>query len=146
MKQRHSTSAKAQAIIAKLATPALIQDLGPLAARFVLALRLIALHERVGRDPVPELAVRLGSLDIAAKALSLSQVISSTWPDNIHISRFCCHMLTHDEQTIGALIASVAERDRDAFNANLEGLIRPSRVELLWEAVLSLIVAEASAA
>jgi hypothetical protein len=31
-------------------------------------MRLIALHERVGRDHVPELALRLGGVEVATKA------------------------------------------------------------------------------
>lgn len=75
---RHQTpSTSAAGIIAQLATPPRVEALGPIAGRFIHALRLIALHERMGRDPVPELAVRLGSVEVAAKALILTHAISA---------------------------------------------------------------------
>ena len=135
-------STTAIATIARLAAPPRVCEFGPIAGRFIHALRLIALYDRAKRDPVPELATRLGSLDIAAKALAFSQAITSTWPENIHVSRFCCGMLSHDEATIGALIDSAARHDRDAFAATAAGLIRPDRVERLWEPALALITSE----
>lgn len=132
------------ALIQELAEPVTLSMLGPIAKRFIYSLRLIALHDRVKRDPVPELTVRLGSVEIAAKSLALSQTVAATWPENIHISRFCCQRLTHDEATIGALIDCAGQRDRPGFEAEVEGLIRPERVHRLWEGVLALIGAEAN--
>ena len=128
-----------------LMEPPRLETLNPIAERFIYSLRLIALHERVKRDPVPELAVRLGGVDIAAKSLALCQAIAATWPENTHVSRFCCQRLTHDEATIGALINQAWSRDRDGFEAEIAGLIRPQRVNRLWEATLDLVMSEASA-
>lgn len=131
-------------ILEDLQTPATLLTLGPIAARFIYSLRLIALHERVKRDPVPELAMRLGGFDSAAKSLAFSQAIASTWPENVRVSRFCCQRLTPDEATIGALIERAYGRDRPGFGAQVEGLIRPERVHRLWDGALALIAAEAS--
>ncbi len=128
--------------VKQLAAPSSIESLGPLGARFVYSLRLIALHDRAKRDPIPELAARLSSVEAAAKALALAQAISSVWPENIHISRFCCSLLSHDERTIGILIDSAAQCDRAAFEESIRGLIRPERMPILWEAVLGLVAAE----
>lgn len=130
------------AILARLAEPARLSQLGVIAARFVVSLRLIALHERVKRDPVPELAASLGGVEIAAKSLILSQAIASVWPETIHISRFCCQRLTHDEATIGALVERAWRRDLTGFEQQVEGLIRPERVHRLWDAALALALAE----
>ncbi|MFM7403338.1 MAG: hypothetical protein ACKO1N_04420 [Erythrobacter sp.] len=73
-------TAAIRSIIAALAAPPRAERLGPVASRFVHALRLIAVHERVGRDPVPELAVRLGSVEVAAKALILAQAMPPRRP------------------------------------------------------------------
>ena len=135
-------SATTQDIIARLAVPPRVETLGPIGGRFVHALRLIALHERVGRDPVPELAVRLGSVEIAAKALILSQAISASWSENIHVSRFCCRLLSHDEVTIGGLVDAAARRDRCDFEEALVGLVRPERWHRLWDSALALVAAE----
>jgi hypothetical protein len=142
MFQHRPPFATAQDVIAALSVPPRLEMLGPIAGRFVHALRLIALHERAGRDPVPELAVRLGGVEIAAKALILSHGITASWPENIAVSRFCCRLLTHDEATIGAFIDAAAHRDRAGFEAALTGLVRPERMHRLWEGTLALVAAE----
>ena len=123
-----------------------MSDQHPLAARFLYSLRLIAIHEQAKRDPVPELATRLGSVETAAKALVLAQAIKTTWPEDIHLSRFCCGMLTHDEATIADMIEGASSRDREKFEASIDGLIRPDRTHRLWDAVLGLVMAEIRAA
>lgn len=138
----HLSPATAQNIIAALAAPQRVEALGPIAARFVHALRLIALHERMGRDPVPELAVRFGGVEIAAKALILAQAISANWPENIYVSRFCCGLLSHDEATIGAFVDAAAQGHREAFEGALTGLIRTDRMHRLWSDALALVAAE----
>jgi hypothetical protein len=135
-------NAAARQTIAALAEPPRIEWLGSVAGRFIHALRLIALHERLDRDPVPELAVKLGGLEIAAKALILAHEISAVWPENIPVCRFCCRLLSHDEATIGALVDSAASANRSDFEAAVTGLIRADRAPRLWEAALALAAAE----
>ncbi|MEO0590666.1 MAG: DNA-directed RNA polymerase subunit beta' [Pseudomonadota bacterium] len=136
----------ASRVIENLAKAPRIETLGPIAARFIFSLRLIALHERARRDPVPELTARLGSVEIAAKALALSQAVTATWPEDIHVSRYCCERLTHDEATIGAVIDCAVTRNRLGFEQQLHGLVRPTREGRLWDAVFALVVAEMHAA
>lgn len=142
MSQHRTPSASAQQVVAALGVMPRVDGLGPIAARFIHALRLIALHERFGRDPVPDLAVRLGGVEVAAKALILSQAIAASWPENICVSRFCCGLLSHDEVTIGGFIEAAAHRDRAGFEAMLAGLVRPERMHRLWEGALALVGAE----
>jgi len=146
MKHSRSPSAASKAIVAKLAEPARIASLGPVAARFIYSIRLVALHERRSRDPVPELASRLGSLDLAAKSLAMAHTIRSVWPEDIHVLRFCCGLMSHDEATIGALIDSAHARNREQFGRAVEGLVRPDRAHRLWDAAQDLVVAELGAA
>lgn len=138
----HTPSATTRNIIAALAVPPRIETLGPIGARFLHALRLIALHDRLGRDAVPELAAKLGSVEVAAKALILAQAIAASWPESIAVTRFCCRLLTHDEATIGAFVDAAARGDRAVFEAALEGLIHADRTHCLWELALSLTEAE----
>lgn len=142
MPGRHNSFATASCTIAALAVPPRIETLGPIAGRFLHALRLIALHSRLGCDPVPELAVKLGSVDVVAKALILAEAIASSWPENITVSRFCCSLMSHDEATIGAFVDAAACGDRACFEAALSGLIRADRTHRLWEAALALTAAE----
>jgi hypothetical protein len=146
MSRSHPHSTAAKNIIAALAASPRVERLGPIAGRFLHALRLIALHEKMGRDPVPELAIRLGGVEIAAKALILAHTISASWPENIHVSRFCCRLMSHDEATIAAFVDAAAEGDRTGFEAALTGLIRPERMHRLWEGALALAAAELRAA
>ena len=139
-------SATAQKTIAALATSPRVEALDPIGGRFVHALRMIALHERVGRDPVPELAVRLGSVEVAAKALILAQTISASWPENIHVSRFCCRLMSHDEATIGVFVDAASRGDRVGFENLLTGLVRPERMSRMWQGALALAAAEMRAA
>lgn len=132
----------ARKVIAALAVPPRVERLGPIAGRFIHALRLIAVHDRMARDPVPELANRLGSVDVAAKALILAQAIAAIWPENIAVSRFCCRLLSHDEATIGAFVDAAAQGDRRGFEAALHGLVRADRAHRLWEGALALAAAE----
>ena len=142
MHHQHSPSDTAQNIIAGLAVPPRVETLGPIGGRFIHAMRLIALHERNGRDPVPELAVRLGGVGVAAKALMLAHAVSATWPENIHVARFCCRLLSHDEATIGAFVDAAAHGDRVGFEDVLTGLIRADRIHRLWDSALALAAAE----
>lgn len=146
MSHSHTPTAATKATIAELAQPRTVDTVHPIAARFVYSLRLIALHQRAKRDPIPELAIRLNSVNVGAKTLSLSQSISAFWPEAIHVSRFCCCKLTHDEMTIANMIEGAVARDREEFERAGEGLIRPNRMSRLWDNVLELVVAELSAA
>jgi len=145
MSQNRSSQSTSRAVIAQLAQPSRLADQHPVAARFIYALRLIALHDNARRDPVPELAARLGGVEIAAKALALAQAVKCTWPEDVHVSRFCCGLLSHDEATISAMIGCAVERDPSGFDATVKGLIRPDRIDRLWECVLDLATAELGA-
>jgi hypothetical protein len=133
---------KTRNIIAGLATPPPLTTLGPIAGRFIHALRMIAFYERIGRDPVPDLAARLDSIDVAAKALILTQALAATWPEKITVKRSCCRYLSHDEATIGAFVDAAARGDRKGFEAAIDGLIRADRAHRLWEGALALVAAE----
>ena len=45
-----------------------------------------------------------------------------------------------------AVINAATQRDRDAFNDVVDGLIRPTRIETLWNAATDLVIAEMQAA
>jgi len=134
--------AKSQSIIEQLATPQPLDTVGPIAGRFVHALRLMAFYDRIGRDPVPELAEKLASVDVAAKALILAQAIAASWPENITLKRFCCRYMSHDEATIAAFMEAAVTGDQRSFEAALYGLVRPERAHRLWEGALALVAAE----
>ena len=138
-KPAHARSS--QQWINDLSAPRHVNTLNPIAARFIYSLRLIAFYDHAERDPVPELTSQLCSVEAAAKAYILAQVIGAAWPESIKISRFCCLFLSYDEATIGALIDSAVRCDRSGFEQAIEGLICHDRNHGLWDAVLSLVAA-----
>ncbi len=142
MPQNQPATSSFNAIVANLREAPRIEALHPIAARFVYSIRLIALHERARRDPVPELAMRLGNVEVAAKSLTLAEAVTATWPENISISRFCCGCLSHDEATIAGLVSAVANHDQAGFGRAIEGFVRHDRQHRIWEAGLALVQAE----
>lgn len=126
----------------RLQAPTSITTLPALAARFLYSLRLIALYRSAGRDPAAELAVRLESMSAALHALELSGAIQHCWPEPVVVSRFCCDMLSHDELTIGRMIEAAACHDRAECTRQLDGLLRPERIAILWDAAVQLVGAE----
>ncbi len=118
----------------------------PIAIRFLLSLRLIAVHRQSQRDPVPELTAKLGSVSVAIASLEMVETMARLWPEPIQVGRLCCQVLTHDEAMLAAAIEAADKRDRDAFEAELSGFLRPSRIDVLWEQTVSLIAAEYAAA
>lgn len=119
-----------------------IEDLPALSSRFLYSLRLIALYRSAARDPAAELAVRLESVSAAVWAMELSEAILHCWPERVVVRRFCCSVLSHDEHTIGQMIAAAACHDRAGFVRQLEGLLRPERIDILWEVCVQLVGAE----
>lgn len=129
----------------RLQTPPRIANLDPLAARFIYALRLMAVYQTAGRDPAAELAVRLESMTAALHAMELSQQILRAWPECVNVNRFCCKMLSHDETTIAAMISAAASRDKQAFDRELSDLVRPERVSRFWDHCVQLVGVELTA-
>ncbi len=126
----------------RLQTPPRIDNLDPVAARFIYALRLMAVYQNADRDPAAELAVRLESVTAAVRAMELSQAILRAWPECVSVNRFCCKMLSHDEMTIGAMMTASAARDRQGFDRALCDLVRPERIARLWEQCVQLVGVE----
>lgn len=132
--------------IERLCKPSSISDFGPISGRFIYSLRLIALHRQVGRDPVPELAVKLGGVEIAIQTLKLAENIERSWPESIRVRRFCCRQLSYDEATIACMIAAAAEQRREGFEDQISGLIRHDRIERMWMDSIELVCAELASA
>lgn len=142
--KRHG--ANAACWIERLKQARALDTLHPVAARYIHALRLIAIHARAGRDPTAELALRLGSMAVAVKALQLTDSLGACWPEPIQLRRFCCRALSHDEATIAALLEAAWRNRHDAFERQLAGLLRPERAERLWGDCVELVACEAAQA
>lgn len=126
----------------RLAAPVRIDSQSPVAMRFIFALRMIACHEVVGKDPIPCLAVKLGSLASAGQAMELAELCSRFWPEPINLARPCCLFLSHDEQTMATMVDAAAGRDHAGFCHQLDGLVRHERREALWDSAVALVAVD----
>lgn len=124
----------AHATIAALARPQDIRGLSLTALHLVMAMRLCALFERAGRDPVPDLARRYHSVEAACAVHGLVRTVMQTWPEPFMVNRPCCLAMTPDETTLAAMTRAALAADHPAFAAALSGFVRPDRHEALHEA------------
>lgn len=139
-------SGRAADWVERLSLARATESLHPVAARFIHALRLIAIHSRAGRDPTAELVLRLGSMAVAVKALQLTDSLGACWPEPIQLRRFCCGALSHDEATIAALVEAAWRNRQDRFEFQLDGLLRPEQSQRLWVDCVELVASESARA
>ncbi len=126
-------------VIAHLARPVFIAELGPAAGRLVMGSRILSLCAKLRRDPLSELATRFESLVAAKALLHLAEAVARCWPECMTVYRPCSPVLTPDEQTIGSMLALAAEGDRTGFDALLDGFVRRERHDALFAAATAAI-------
>jgi len=82
----------------------------PLSAmHVVMGMRLCILYGQAGRDPLPDLAVRLRSMDAARRVERVVRTVQGAWPEHFLIHRPCSMGLTPDEAVIAQLSVAAAE-------------------------------------
>lgn len=77
----------------------------------VMATRLTTRFMMAGRDPLPDLAVRLRSVIAARRIEALVVLINDLWPEPFLIHRPCCMMLSPDEGLLAQVTAAAAHGD-----------------------------------
>jgi len=127
-----STTASAAAAIAALARPQDVRALSLTALHAVMAMRLSALFERAGRDPVPDLAQRYRSIETAAAVHALVLRVIRTWPERFLVNRPCQLTMTPDEATLAAMVRHALVADRQGFASLLDGFVRADRQDGLY--------------
>lgn len=106
------------------------------AMHVVMGTRLSLLYGRAGRDPLPDLAVRLRSMRAAQAQLSLTAAIGRLWPDIFTLRRPCCMILSPDEMLLADLAVAAMRGDRDgAMDAMRDFLPSRARDRLFGEMV-----------
>jgi len=131
----------AHAAIAALARPQDVRALSLTGLHIVMAMRLCALFEQAGREPVPELARRFRSVEAALAVLGLVDAITECWPEAVTVNRPCCMAMSPDEATIAAMARSATCGNSDAFADALSGFIRAERHDRLFEASVRAVAA-----
>ena len=127
--------------VARLARPADIRVLPVVAMRLVLVMRWRPYYARAEREPLGELAARLGSVTAALTALEFADRVTAAWPEPFTVHPACCPKLTPDEHTVALVAKAAAAGDRAAFAAALDGLVRPQRHERLFDAAIRAVCA-----
>lgn len=122
------------AIVARLASPPLLDDLSWPGLRSVVAFRILAICSRAGRDPLTELGRRFRSVTAARAFLELADLIGRYWPENVSVCRPCSRVLSPDEATFSDMVDAARNGDRMAFGQALEGFVRANRHEELFAA------------
>ncbi len=115
------------------------------AMTLVMGLRLMASCVAGNHDPLVELTRRLESITAAKAILDFARTCARAWPENVMISRPCCHALTPDEAVFAHMAEAARAGDRAAFAAILDGLIRRERHDRLFEVTRESVAAISSA-
>ena len=131
-----SIDAQTDAVIRRLATLPTMPYGSPVAMRFVLGIRWLALCSRKGHDPVSELTARLGSVTAAKAFLDFADLAGAYWPEPVQVMRPCCVSMTPDESVFAAMAQAAQSNDREAFSRTLHGFIRQGRHEALFDAAV----------
>jgi hypothetical protein len=135
-----SVTERYDAIVAGLGRLGDIRSLTLPALHVVMTMRLCALMERAGRDPLTELSTRYRSVAAAKASLALADRIARYWPTAYQAARPCSMGMTPDETTLAAMVRAALAGDRRAFDAALAGFVRGDRHENLFDATVQAVV------
>jgi len=122
--------------IKALARPQDIRGLSITGLHVVMAIRLCAVFERAGRDPVPDLASRYRSVEAACAVDGLVRTVKHSWPEPFMVNRPCCLTMTGDEATLAQITRAATAADRAAFARAIEGFVESARHEALFCAAI----------
>lgn len=133
-----SSASRFNLTLAQLARPEDLRALSLPVLHVVMAMRLSALFERAGRDPLVEMTTRFASVTAAEQMLALVRLIGRSWPEPYTAGRPCCLHMTPDERTLAGMVRAAAKADRAGFGREIEGFVRADRHEPLFrQTVLS---------
>jgi len=124
----------ASALIARLALPRDLRQLPLMTIHIVKAVRLCALIEAVGQDPLEGMARRLRSMEAARAMLSLAQLVGTAWPEAFRINRPCCMSLSPDETALADMVWAATQRDSQLFAAAVKDMISDAWHDVLFRA------------
>ncbi|GEM_PF-738129 len=85
-----------------------------IAVQTVMAMRIATLYARAGRDPLPDMAVRLRSMRAAQALQTLIASVARIWPEPFQARRPCCMAMSPDEALIADMAAAALHGDRAA--------------------------------
>lgn len=130
------SSTRFSALIDSLLRPQDVRGLSLKSLHVTMAMRLCALFDAAGRDPVPDLAQRYRSVEAACAVHGLVQTVKQVWPEPFMVNRPCCLAMTPDEVTLVALARSAQAGNRAAFTDAITGFVRSDRHDALYNATI----------
>lgn len=130
------SSTRFSAMIESLGCPQDVRGLSLKGLHMTMAMRLCALFEASGRDPLPDLAQRYRSIEAACAVHGLVQTIKRVWPEPFMVNRPCCLAMTPDETTLVALSRAAVSGKREAFSEAITGFVRADRHDALYNATI----------
>jgi hypothetical protein len=110
-----------------------------IAMHVVMATRLSIVFNRVERDPLPDLAVRLRSMSAAQAIESMVRMINDLWPEPFAIHRPCCMMLTPDEALLTQVVTAAARGNRPKAMEAMVDMLPPVAREQLFQQALEAV-------
>lgn len=115
------------------------------AMHMIMATRLCILFGQAGRDPLPDLAVRLRSMDAARRVGRLVRAIQHDWPEHFLVHRPCCMTLSPDEAVLGDLAVAAAQGDESSAVTLLRDMLPADTARFLFrEAVTAAAAIQAA--
>lgn len=110
-----------------------------IAVQTVMAMRIATLYVRSGRDPLPDMAVRLRSIRAAQALQALTASLARLWPEPFQARRPCCMAMSPDEAVIADLaVAALHGNHVAAIHATQDMLSSFSR-EQLFSSMIELV-------
>jgi hypothetical protein len=116
----------------KLTRTVALDTLPAAEAAVIAAIRLWALMTRIGRSSDRAVAEKLGSRGAATQCRLLLSEVAAAWPDRLIVSPPSAESLSHDEQTLLAMIDAARRGARPAFDRLLADLLPAAQREHLY--------------
>jgi hypothetical protein len=102
------------------------------AMHMIMATRLCILYGQAERDPLPDLAVRLRSMEAARRVESLVRTVQESWPEHFLIHRPCCLALSPDEALLGDLTIAATQGHESGAVQLLRDMLPAGTARLLF--------------
>jgi len=102
------------------------------AMHMIMATRICIMFGQAGRDPLPDLAVRLRSMEAARRIGRLVRTLQRSWPETFLVHRPCCMALSPDEALLGDLAVAATQGDEDGALQMLRDVLPPEASRLIF--------------
>lgn len=121
-----------------LATPNL-DDVSPIHARLVCAMRYVHLARCEGKYSCRALAAQIGTSDAVRPFHVFMDETGRAWPEPIALNRPCQMALSYDEMLLVDLCTAAARNERGVFDELVEDMIGRAGRNSIWTAARRLM-------